>query len=124
MKLIPTWAKTNSPGNRTGKSELGIPSIAMLLLATLCGSALISGTVVLAISRFGGGSGLPQLGFRGALSISLLGSWFSLGAAGTREQSSADLKRFMVETLSHQLGCALLMLLLLGILHLVFGWTA
>lgn len=93
-----------------------------LSLMALCVSALVSGSVVLVISKFGADSGLPALGFRGALSLALVGSWFSMGTAEVRKTQGREFPKFLIETLANQIGSALLMLLLVGALSLLLGW--
>lgn len=125
------WSMDSSPGARAEALEatthaevnkpLGLIGTLGLTLVALCVSALISGAMVLAISRFGAGTGLPVLGFKGALALALLGSWFSMGSTGVRETPLRDFPDFLANTLIHQVCSALLMLILLGVLSLLLG---
>ena len=130
MKNLFGRSMDSSPGESgealeaTPQAEVNKPGLIgtmALTLVALCVSALVSGAMVLVISRFGAGSGLPVLGFKGALALALLGSWFSMGSRGVRETPLKEFPDFLVDTLFHQICSALLMLILLGVLSLLLG---
>lgn len=131
MSAVLDWFKTRrtasgSPEEGGTGAEAGGPLSGFLLTVacaflSILASTLLSGTLVFCIVRFGAGSGLPPLGFRGALSVALLGAWFSMGGSQPSEGSPQDFLGSLARTLTHQVGCALLMLALLGALGLGIG---
>jgi len=112
----------NPHAHQRGKDSPSLIGTLGLSMLAMTASALISGLVVLVISRLGADGGLPVLGFRGAVALALLGSWFSMGTAGVPGSQRWDFQKSMIQTLTHQISSALLMLLLVGVLSLLLGW--
>lgn len=112
----------NSHAHERREDPLSLIGTLCFSLLAMTASALISGLVVLVISRFGAGGGLPVLGFRGAMALALLGSWFSMGTAGVPGYQKGAFPKSLVQTLTHQISSALLMILLLVALSLLLAW--
>lgn len=131
MKSIMDWVKQlpkeehakEADGGTTedGNKPMGPIALIGTALLSILASTLLSGTLVFCIASFGAGSGLPRVEFKGALAFALLGSWFSMGSSGYGERSPQEFPKYLAHTLVHQCECALLMLLLLGILFMGFG---
>ena len=131
MKYVLEWVKLRRQGSIVTEADSaageavgpakGILVTGACAFLSILASALLSGTLVFCIVRFGARGGLPPLEFRGALSVALLGTWFSMGSSQPSERNIRDFPKYLGRTLAHQVGCALLMLVLLGVLTLGLG---